>query len=106
MDGESNLLTEDIFIPETLSPFEWIERSQFVPDQILSQSPISVEAPYQDFTFLQSMVEFHKKDAVLSRKIIDKLSRHMWYLSEETVGLAFFDPNVKDEIKRAMVQTK
>lgn len=68
------------------------------------QSPISVEAPYQDFTFLQNMVEFHKTDRDLATEIIEKLSNHMWYLSEETVGLAFFDPNIGDDIKRNMVK--
>lgn len=66
--------------------------------------PIPMEAPYQDLNFLQMMVELSQTDSKLSEKIIEKLRSHMWYLSEETVGLAFFDKNVEVDVKRKMVK--
>lgn len=38
-----------------------------------------------------------------AKATINKLTTHLWYLSEKLVGLAFFDPNVTTETKRKMV---
>lgn len=34
--------------------------------------------------------------------VIDKFSKHLWYLSEQLMPLSFFDPDVSDEIKNEM----
>lgn len=38
-----------------------------------------------------------------AEKLIQKCSRHLWYLGEELVALAFFDTNISidDKIKKA-----
>ncbi len=43
-------------------------------------------------------------DKELAYVVIKKFSGHLWYLTDETVALAFFDSNVSFEIKSKMVQ--
>jgi hypothetical protein len=50
---------------------------------------------------LESYSEINKS---VSDGAIQKLSGHLWYLSEEMICLAFFDPMVSLEEKRAMLQ--
>ena len=50
------------------------------------------------------MVELLKyPHEAISRATSKKLGRHLWYLSEELVGLAIFDPRVSLEMKRLML---
>lgn len=51
-------------------------------------------APKQDLDFLQSIKKFSKIDADVSSTVLKKFKNHLWYLSEEPIGLAFFDDNV------------
>lgn len=53
--------------------------------------------------FLHDAFEFSEIDKVVSQAVIEKFKNHLWYLTPETVGLEFFDPNVSFEIKRKMV---
>lgn len=63
-----------------------------------------IAAPNLDFNFILDSILYAETDKVASEKILEKMSNHMWYLSEETIGLAFFDPNVSAEVKRKMVE--
>lgn len=56
--------------------------------------PNAIECANQDLTFLREAYEFSKIDEVMSDAAIDKMMNHLWYLTPDTVGLAFFDPNV------------
>lgn len=66
------------------------------------EAPNPVSAPANDLRFLQqlSMYEHHgvKEAAVVA------FSRHLWYLSEVMIGLAFFDPNVELQEKEKMIR--
>lgn len=59
----------------------------------------------QDLIFLREAYEFSKIDKAMSDAVIDKMTNHLWYLTPDTVGLAFFDPNVSLDIKRKMVKS-
>lgn len=50
------------------------------------QCPSPHRAPRNDLEFIQEMVRYVKVDPILARLILDKFSRHLWYLSEESVG--------------------
>lgn len=63
--------------------------------------PIPAEAPYQDFNFLKVIVLDKSIDVDLMPKIIKKFSGHLWYLAEESMGLAFFDNSISQEMKEA-----
>lgn len=65
----------------------------------------AVGAPKQDLDFLKSIKKYSKNDANVSSTVLHKFSNHLWYLSEEPIGLAFFDDNVSMEDKRLLCKT-
>lgn len=62
----------------------------------------AIEAPKLGLDFIQNVVSYFDKE--VSTALLQKIRNHLWYLSEETVGLAFFDESVPLEIKKMMVQ--
>lgn len=64
----------------------------------------SVAAPSQDLDFIHKAIAYAQIDSEVSSGLLKKISNHMWYLSDEHVGFAFFDPNVSIEEKRRMVE--
>ncbi len=67
------------------------------------KGPKAIEAPLQDLQFLQNVHATRQIDPQLSEELIRKFVNHLWYLSEENVGLAFFDKKVTVPEKRKMV---
>lgn len=63
----------------------------------------AIECPNQDLNFLREAFKFEKIDNVISEAVIEKFKNHLWYLTPEAMGLAFFDSNVSLEVKRKMV---
>lgn len=63
----------------------------------------AISAPAQDYNFIKTSIEYAEIDAKVSEAILKKISNHCWYLSEEAVALAFFDPEVPNEEKVKMV---
>lgn len=68
-------------------------------------APLAACAPYNDLLLMKSLVEYENINEAVSKAASTKLSAHMWYLSEELVGLALFDRNVPSSMKRGMVQS-
>lgn len=64
---------------------------------------VSVMSPYNDLIFVQNMIEYKEEDELIASSALTKISNHLWYLSDEAVGLALFDPNISDEIKKKIV---
>lgn len=62
-------------------------------------------APKQDLDFLKSIRKYSKTDAGISITVLKKFSNHLWYLSEEQIGLAFFDDHVSMKEKRLLCET-
>lgn len=62
-----------------------------------------VVAPNHDLNFIKISISHAKIDKAVSDAVLDKMRTHLWYLSEEFLGLAFFDPAVCVEDKRKMV---
>lgn len=65
--------------------------------------PNGVEAAQQDLQFIKNAIKYSKVDRAISDGVLNKMSHHLWYLSEDLIGLAFFDRNVSAEEKRKMV---
>lgn len=63
--------------------------------------PKGAEAPNQDLNFLKDAMLYPESN--LSSALVSKFFNHLWYLSEEAVGFAFFDQSVSLEEKRKMV---
>lgn len=67
------------------------------------QAPVAAEAPREDLSFLKSLYSYSITDENVSREALRKFCNHLWYLSPEAVGLAFFDPKIPYESKKRMV---
>jgi hypothetical protein len=65
-------------------------------------APIACSAPTKDLQYLQQLKNC--EDTELASVASNALCRHLWYLSEELVSLAFMDDEVPLEIKRTMVE--
>uniref|UniRef100_H3AY42 Uncharacterized protein n=1 Tax=Latimeria chalumnae TaxID=7897 RepID=H3AY42_LATCH len=67
-------------------------------------APIATSAPLNDLKFLERLQKYSKINKGVADGAIQKLLGHLWYLSEELISLAFFDPLVPLDEKRAMLQ--
>ena len=66
-----------------------------------NEAPLAINAPYNDLTFLRVLKKYPKPDIAKAASVA--FQRHLWYLSEPLVSLAFFDPRVDDDTKKKMV---
>src|SRR5258705_1876170 len=64
-------------------------------------APRAVEAPLNDFLLMKQLLQYQQ--AVVSTATSKKFSLHLWYLSEDLVGLALFDSRIPPETKKLML---
>ncbi|KAG0716138.1 hypothetical protein GWK47_010338 [Chionoecetes opilio] len=64
------------------------------------EAPISVKAPLNDVLFLEILKTY--PDQTVAKAAEQALRRHLWYVSEENAGLAFFDSRIDVEEKKQM----
>lgn len=67
-------------------------------------APNACFAPRQVLQFLLDLYAYKAIDQKLSEVTFKKYINHLWYLSPETIGFAFFDGNISDDSKIKMVQ--
>jgi hypothetical protein len=65
-------------------------------------APYAASSPRNDLRFLKQLCTYNNQ--AIAKVASHKFAGHLWYLSEELVGLAFFDTDISVEIKRAMVR--
>ena len=69
-------------------------------------APQATEAAHQDLILWRALKSYSSEDKDISKEATKVLERHLWYLSEETVGLALFSKEVslitKEEMVKAM----
>lgn len=53
-------------------------------------APLACKAPFQDLMFLKDLHFYNKINEKISQATTKKFCSHLWYLTEETVALAFF----------------
>lgn len=63
----------------------------------------AVSAPRNDLRLLKKLNELLEIIPLTAQATIAKMKKHLWYVSEVLIALAFFDPDVPNEIKRRMV---
>src|SRR6218665_2768650 len=63
------------------------------------RAPTAASAPHSDLQFIKKLHSYHDIDC----KIEEAIRNHLWYLTEDFMGLAFFCNDVPDEIKLAML---
>ncbi|KAG0713304.1 hypothetical protein GWK47_016498 [Chionoecetes opilio] len=66
------------------------------------EAPISVKAPLNDVLSLEILKTY--PDQTVAKAAEQALRRHLWYVSEENAGLAFFDSRIDVEEKKQMVK--
>jgi hypothetical protein len=64
-------------------------------------APIAVQAPLNDFMLMGQLLRY--PHATISTATSKKLGLHLWYMSEELVGLALCDSRIPPETKKLMV---
>ncbi|XP_044586532.1 uncharacterized protein LOC123266358 [Cotesia glomerata] len=66
-------------------------------------APSAIKSSYQDLNLIKNLYEFRSVHKKMSEAATVTFSRHLWYLSEELVGLALFDDRVSLHAKRQTV---
>jgi hypothetical protein len=61
---------------------------------------LSTYAPKNDLDLIQKLQKYPDKG--IADKALESIGRHLWYLSEELVSLAFFDDRISAEEKEVM----
>jgi len=67
-------------------------------------APSAIKAPFQDLNFIKNLLNYIAIDKDTSQIAIKKFCGHLWYLSAELCGFAFFDEAVSIDTKRKMVK--
>ncbi|KAJ8682355.1 hypothetical protein QAD02_018147 [Eretmocerus hayati] len=75
----------------------------FVYAEFWFKAPLSVSAANNDLTFLKKLKSYRQVDVAIADGALKKMSNHLWYLSPETVSMAFFDQTLPIETKERMV---
>lgn len=65
--------------------------------------PNAASSPANDLSFLKLITRYNDINAGISNAAVQAMLRHLWYLSEELIALAFFDDEVDKDTKRKMV---
>ena len=65
------------------------------------QAPSAVAAPANDLRFCRELSSYD--NITIQKAATEAFGRHLWYISEVLVGLAYFDPSVSEEEKSMMV---
>jgi hypothetical protein len=68
-------------------------------------APSAVQAPRRDLNLMKALLNYSTTNSAISTATSEKLQRHLWYLSEELVGLTLFDEDVSLAMKRRMLES-
>ena len=66
-------------------------------------APNSCSAPHNDLCLLKATESYMKIDKQVAGVALKKLKCHLWYLSENLIGLALFSDHVNSEDKKVFV---
>ena len=66
-------------------------------------APNSSDAPHNDLCLLQTLECFGLVDKQVAEIALEKMKRHLWYLSEDLIGLVLFSDFVWNSEKEAMI---
>ena len=61
-------------------------------------------APANDLQFLKDLVAYEAVNPKIGKVSADKFGSHLWYLSEELVGLSLFDDHISHQEKSAIIK--
>lgn len=64
----------------------------------------AIQTPNNELKFIKNAIDYAKIDEEVSNKVLNKMSNHLWYLTDESLGLAFFDSSISIDEKKKMVK--
>lgn len=67
-------------------------------------APNAAAAPANDLQFLKDLVAYEAVNPLIGKVSADKFASHLWYLSQELVGLSLFDDHTSHEEKSAIIK--
>ncbi|XP_044596983.1 uncharacterized protein LOC123273609 isoform X2 [Cotesia glomerata] len=67
------------------------------------QASSGILAPNNDLTLMKDLLLYSQNNPSFAKIAAEKMSDHLWYLSEELVVFSLFDANVSLDMKRKMV---
>ena len=68
-------------------------------------APSAIQAPRHDLILMKTFLHYKVINSSISKSTSEKLHRHLWYLSEENIGLSLFDAEVSIKSKREIVSS-
>ena len=68
------------------------------------ETPLAACAPNNDLHLLKILVKYENIYKTISKAASTMLASHIWYLSEELVGLVLFDRNISISMKQKIIQ--
>src|SRR6218665_327535 len=57
--------------------------------------PSALSAPPQDLELLQQLAQYKATNEAIANAALNNFLRHLWYLNETMIGLAFFDDSIE-----------
>jgi len=66
----------------------------YIQHWFVTQVPQASPRSDLSLSFVKAPVKYKEVNSAVAEKALNKLGRHLWYLSEEMVSLAFFDDDV------------
>ena len=66
-------------------------------------APMTCDAPYNDLCLLQNIESYDAIDSQVAKVALNKMKGHLWYLSEDLVGLSLFSDQVNTPEKKLIV---
>lgn len=67
------------------------------------KAPLAAEAPSNDLQLWRDLKQYEAVDKEISTSTLKVLERHLWYISEDLVGLAIFSDQVTSREKKDIV---
>jgi hypothetical protein len=67
-------------------------------------APVTVSAPHSDLQFIKKLQIYRYIDSDIAESALKAIANHLWYLTEDLAGLAFFSDDVPCERKQAMLE--
>jgi hypothetical protein len=112
VDEQGALQLEDLAVLSTVQLTPKEERglkemylfSVLVYIQAWMMAPCAAAAPRNDMNLMNALLKYRTINTAISKATTEKLQNHMWYLSEDLVGLAFLDKKVPITTKRLMLE--
>jgi len=68
-----------------------------------TEAPLAAKAPSSDLQLWTDLKHYEQIDAEVGKAARSVLARYLWYLSDETVGLALFSERMKNEDKELLM---